>query len=120
MLDVLAEQRIEEAMREGAFEDLPGAGKPLDLHDDRLVPEELRAAYRLLRNAGFVPPEVEARKEIAELHRLLATIGDDGKRDRAHARLAVLEAMLEANGRRPLATQGAYRARLLARLSRSR
>ena len=39
----------------GAFDDLPGAGKPLDLDDDRLVPEDVRIAYRILRNAGFVP-----------------------------------------------------------------
>lgn len=118
LLNLIAEQRIEEAMRAGAFDDLPGAGKPLDLDDDRLVPEELRAAYRMLRNAGFVPPELEARREMAELHHLLATIDDQGTRDRAHARLAALQAMLEANGRRFLPAEGAYRARLLARFSR--
>lgn len=119
LLHLLAEQRIEEAMRDGEFDGLPGAGKPLELDDDRLVPEESRVAYRLLKNAGFVPPELETRKEIADLHRLLTSISDDGERDRAHARLAVLEAALEARGRGgALRREGAYRARLLARLGR--
>ena len=136
MLHLLAEQRIEEAMRDGAFDDLPGAGKPLELADDRLVPEESRAAYRLLKNAGFVPPELETRREMADLQRLLATVSEDetpngrdahrdllrdkAERERAYARLAVLQAMLEAKGRGGvLRREGAYRARVLARFSRS-
>ncbi len=116
---LLAEQRIEEAMREGAFDNLPGAGKPLDLEDDRMVPEESRVAYRLLKNAGFIPPELEDRKEIADLHRLLAVVSDDGERTRAHARLAVLEAALEARGRAgALRRERGYRAQLLARLTK--
>ena len=92
LLHLLAEQKIEEAIRDGAFDHLPGAGKPLDLEDDRLVPEDSRAAYRVLKNAGFVPPELESRREMADLHRLLAIVADDGERQRAHTRLAVLQA----------------------------
>jgi DnaJ-like protein len=98
VLDALAEARIEEAMREGAFDDLPGMGRPLTLDDDRLVPEHLRAAYRILRNAGFVPPEVEARRERARLATLLATLDDDAARRRALAKLALVEAALQASG----------------------
>jgi hypothetical protein len=47
------EARIEEAMPRGEFDALPGADRPLVLDDDRLAPEELRAAYRVLKNAGF-------------------------------------------------------------------
>lgn len=116
--DQIAEAKIAEAMRDGAFDNLPGAGRPLDLDDDRLVPEELRMAYRILRNAGYVPPEVEARKEAADLRQLLrVTTADEPARRRALARLALLEARLEANGR---GTSGAgdYRAKLVARLDR--
>jgi DnaJ-like protein len=98
VLDALAEARIEEAMREGAFDDLPGAGRPLVLDDDRLVPDHLRAAYRILRNAGFVPPEVEVRRERARLTTLIATLEDDAARRRALVKLALVEARLEANG----------------------
>jgi hypothetical protein len=65
--DDLIERRIDEARRRGAFDDLPGCGRPLELDDDRLVPEELRVAWRILKNAGFVPPEVEALRDIDAL-----------------------------------------------------
>jgi hypothetical protein len=73
--DDLIERRIDEARRRGAFDDLPGSGRPLDLDDDRLVPEELRVAWRILKNAGFVPPEVEALRDIDAL---LGRALDDG------------------------------------------
>ncbi|MCK7495402.1 MAG: DUF1992 domain-containing protein [Comamonadaceae bacterium] len=59
LLDALVEQRIARAIAEGAFDDLPGAGKPLILDGDRLIPEDLRVAYRVLKNAGYIPPEIE-------------------------------------------------------------
>jgi Domain of unknown function (DUF1992) len=90
MLDFLVEKKIQEAMASGAFDDLPGAGQPLDLTDDALVPEELRVAYRILKNAGFVPPEVEALNEIAQLERL--AMGDAT----AVKKLALLKARVEA------------------------
>ena len=63
MLDFIAEQRIAEAIANGDLDDLPGAGKPLELDDDSHVPEELRVAYRILKNAGFVPPEIESLRD---------------------------------------------------------
>lgn len=68
----LAERRIKEAIEEGALDNLPGAGKPLALEDDSHIPEDLRLAYKILKNAGFVPPEVALRKEIAQIEDLLA------------------------------------------------
>ncbi len=58
--ELIAERKIAEAAERGEFDDLPGRGKPLDLEDDALVPEDLRMAYRILKNAGYVPAEVEA------------------------------------------------------------
>ncbi len=58
-LELIAEQKIAEAAAQGEFDGLPGAGKPLDLEEDPLVPEDQRMANRILRNAGFVPKEVE-------------------------------------------------------------
>ena len=74
--DLLAEKRIREAQERGEFDDLPGAGRPLDLEDDPLVPEDLRVAYRLLKNAGFVPPELEIHCEIRSIERLLAQVAE--------------------------------------------
>ncbi|MGB9761663.1 MAG: DUF1992 domain-containing protein [Caldimicrobium thiodismutans] len=67
----IAEERIREAMERGEFDDLELKGKPLELKEDPFVPEELRIAYRMLKNAGFLPKEVELRKEIAELENYL-------------------------------------------------
>lgn len=53
----IAEQRIQEALVRGELDGLPGEGQPLDLDDDRLVPEELRMVYRVLKNSGYVPPK---------------------------------------------------------------
>ncbi len=117
-LELLAEARIADAMRAGAFDDLPGAGRPLALDDDRMVPEESRMAYRLRRNAGFVPAEVEARREAASLRRLLAAATGEGEKSRAATRLALIEAGLEAARGRTLAGAGGYRALLLARLGK--
>jgi hypothetical protein len=72
----IAERRIEEAIRNGVFDDLPGTGKPLKLEDDSHVPEDLRIAYKILKNANFVPPEVSLRKEIAKAEDLLAGMED--------------------------------------------
>ena len=53
MLDFLVEQRLQEAVSRGELSNLPGEGRPLDLDDDPLVPEDLRVAYRILKNAGL-------------------------------------------------------------------
>jgi hypothetical protein len=99
LLDHLVERKIAEAMAEGAFDHLPGAGKPLALDDDTVVPEDLRVAYRILRNAGFLPPEVESRREIAGAAALLRAAVSEGERRRVAMRLALLSAKLEAGGR---------------------
>jgi hypothetical protein len=79
----LAERRIEEAIERGEFDDLPGAGRPLDLDDlDPSLPEELRLAYRILKNAGMSTAEMAA-EETAE-------------RARARKKLAILEKRIEA------------------------
>jgi hypothetical protein len=72
----IAERRIIEAIREGAFVGLPGEGQPLKLEDDSHIPEDLRIAYKILKNAGFVPPEVALRKEIANAEDILAGMED--------------------------------------------
>ncbi len=72
----IAERRILEAIRDGAFDDLPGAGQPLKLEDDSRVPEDLRIAYKILKNAGYIPKEIALRKEIAQAEDLLANMED--------------------------------------------
>ena len=72
----LAERRIEEAIARGEFDDLPGTGRPLELDDvDPLLPEELRLAYRILKNAGFSPGDIDDSAERAKARKKLALLG---------------------------------------------
>ncbi len=88
---VLAETKIRAAMAEGKFDNLPGKGRPLPEDGLAGVKPELRMGYRLLRNAGCLPPELEARKEAARLGSLIAQTGDPAER----ARLSQLRADAE-------------------------
>lgn len=76
----LAEQRILEAQRNGEFDNLPGKGKPLELEDLSWVPQDLRIAYKVLKNARVLPPEAELLKDIYTLEDLLKHVEDDGER----------------------------------------
>jgi hypothetical protein len=109
MMFWLAERRIEEALARGEFDDLPGAGRPLELDDDPLVPEELRVAYRILRNAGYVPPAVQTLNEIAALERLIAGGDVDAA---AHAKAVKKLALLRTR------IEHGYYAKAIARLAR--
>ena len=48
----IAEDRIRAAQDEGVFDNLPGKGKPLQLDDDSGIPEDMRLAFKILKNAG--------------------------------------------------------------------
>lgn len=80
IIEAIAEEKIRQAMERGEFDNLPGAGRPLLLDDDSLVPEDLRVAYKVLRNAGCLPPEIELRKEILTLRDLIRAIEDPEER----------------------------------------
>src|SRR4029078_11451825 len=77
----IAEERIQKAMDEGVFDNLPGKGKPLKLDDDSNIPEDLRLTYKVLKNSNCLPPELELRKEIFNLRQLLdATLDAEDRR----------------------------------------
>lgn len=114
----LVEERIRAAMQAGAFDDLPGRGQPLALGDDILVPEDMRLAYRLLKNAGYLPEELALRREIADVQTLLGQALDAEERRLASGRLALLRMRLAArSGERPLHLDAQYDERLRRRLS---
>lgn len=69
------------AQADGLMDNLPGQGKPLNLRDDDMVPDEDRLAFRMLKSSGFAPPWLEARREIdAERARLDAWLADANRR----------------------------------------
>lgn len=67
VIELIAERKIEEAMQEGKFDDLPGRGKPLPLDEEWFAPPELRPAIRLLKSAGVLPDWLERAREIERL-----------------------------------------------------
>ena len=104
-LDDLIESRIRDAQARGEFDHLPGAGRPLPDEDFSQVPEELRVAFRILKNAGCVPPEVEALRDLDAMILQLARSGDDpaggaddATRRRGQRRLMALTLALEERG----------------------
>jgi hypothetical protein len=120
LLERLADAHITAAAERGEFDDLPGAGKPLDLGDDLGVPAELRAGYRLLRNAGFVPPEIQARREIREIEDLLRMTRPDrpDETERLTRRLRWLETRLRESRRgRALLADPVYASVIRGRLA---
>jgi hypothetical protein len=116
LLDSMAEARIQEALERGELQGLAGEGKPLELDDDSLVPEELRAGYRLLKNAGFLPPELQALKELRQVESLLSRLEpDEPEHGRAQLRLSLLRSRLEG---RHGSLAGRYEQRLVERFVR--
>ena len=82
--DRIVESIINEAIERGEFDNLPGKGKPLDLTAYFDTPEEVRAAYSVLKNAGILPREAELLKEIAELKEVASALVDEKKRFDVH------------------------------------
>jgi hypothetical protein len=120
LLDKLAEQHIQEAANRGEFDDLDGAGKRLQIEEPNpFIPEELRSAYRLLSNSGYLPDEVRLRKEINEAEQLLLTAQDETLKQEASARLRLLLSRLGSSRTSSLATEQAYYQQLSRRLARN-
>ncbi|MBE0397670.1 DUF1992 domain-containing protein [Citrobacter amalonaticus] len=118
LLDQWAGRHIIDAQRKGEFEDLRGAGQPLVLDDDSHVPDELRAGYRLLKNAGCLPPELEQRKEAIQLLDLLKGLRqDDPQYQEVSRRLSLLELKLRQSGLSTEFLRGEYADKLLHKIN---
>jgi hypothetical protein len=73
----IAERKISEAIQKGLLRTQGWHNRPLPITNDTLVPEELRMAHKILKNAGYLPPEIETKKEIQKIEDLLATCDDE-------------------------------------------
>ncbi|MBA3945954.1 MAG: DUF1992 domain-containing protein [Herpetosiphonaceae bacterium] len=62
----LVEQRIQDGMAQGLFDNLQGMGRPLNLYDDAFVPDDMRMAFRVLRSNNLAPLWIEVNREIHE------------------------------------------------------
>jgi phage protein U len=78
--DKIVESLIKEAQERGEFDNLSGKGKPIDLTGYFEVPEDIRVAQSVLKNAGMTSPEGELLKEIAQLRQMLTILKDEKKK----------------------------------------
>ena len=62
----LVERRIQDAMADGVFDNLPSEGQPLDLSRNPYIDPSLELAYSLLKNNGYTPEWIACDKEIRE------------------------------------------------------
>ena len=103
-LEKLIDEQIKKAIAEGAFDNLKGAGKPLNLDDYFAAPEDIRVGYTLLKNNDFLPEEIELLKEIGILREKIKTGTDEAEKKLLNKKLnernLALTLVLERNKRR--------------------
>ena len=116
----IAERKIIEAQENGEFDNLSGKGEPLSLEDDSHIPEELRVAYKILKNAKVLPPEIELAKDIQSIESLLSSITDEGERYQQIKILndKIMKFNLMRNSAIPLEKQQFYYKKLVKRFSK--
>jgi hypothetical protein len=119
-LEKIAESRILEAIQDGAFDNLAGKGQPLTLGDDRDIPPELRMAYKILKMADCLPPELELQKQIITLQDMMAGMPDEAAKLQQMRRLNFLTMKLNMMRRvSPLLQEhNEYSAKVLDKLDR--
>jgi Domain of unknown function (DUF1992) len=91
-IDEQIAQSLREAQRSGELQSAPSWGKPLDLDDGYAqTPEELRMAFKALKDAGFAPPEVETMKQIAALREVIAADPEAPQAEAMRRRMSELQ-----------------------------
>jgi hypothetical protein len=98
----IAEAKIRAGIEAGAFDAPAGSGQPLDLDGLRGIRPEDRAAFTLLRNAGFVPDEVTTRRELAAVEAKIVRGGTDAELNRLRRQRTALELKRDLQAERRL------------------
>ena len=119
--DRIIEERIRRAQQKGKFEDLEGTGKPLIFEKDGHVAGELRLAYKILKNADYLPPEIELKNEIKRTEDLLSGMEDTAEKYRTLKKLNFLIMKLNSLGNMPIDLEmpQKYSGKVLERLEAS-
>ncbi len=116
----LVEQRIQAAQRKGEFENLSGSGEPLDFRGDSHVPEDLRMAYKMLKNADCLPPEIELKRQILKTEDLLGSMEESQEKYKAIKKLNYLVMKLNCLRTTSISLEEPqYSGQILDRLSKS-
>ena len=115
----IAEQKILEAMKTRKLTSEKWKNKPLPLDDDRHIPDDLKMAYKILKNSGYLPPEIEEKKEVQRLEELIAATEDEHERLRQMKKLNVLLMKIDAKRSKPsnIAQQDDYYRRVVERVT---
>ena len=95
-VDIIAERRAAEAAARGDLSHLQGEGKPLDLSEDLLVPVEIRTLMRVLKNAGYTPPEIALLQSIANVEKGLAALPVSERTEKAKALITKIALLRDA------------------------
>ena len=83
---------LRESLESGELQSAKDWGRPLDLGDGYdQTPPELRMPFKALKDAGFVPPEVEAMKQIAALRAQIESTTDAAQADALKRRVSELQ-----------------------------
>jgi len=114
----IAEQKIREAIERGELDNLAYHGKPLKLDDLMGVPAHLRMGYKILKNAGILPEEMQLKKDIVSLQALLDACYDETERGtiqkQMNAKILRYNMMMEKRSQKP--TEQRYRTKILQKL----
>ena len=100
-VDEIIRQWVQKAEKSGEVRDLPGFGEPFRFEDGFLeTPTELRMAYKVLKNAGYVPAEIEMLQNLATMREELNAESDPKKQHELKVKIAKMQQkatmMLEA------------------------
>ncbi|MCJ2165392.1 DUF1992 domain-containing protein [Pseudodesulfovibrio sp. S3] len=99
---LIAEEHIKRAQREGKFDNLEGKGKPLPPDEAENLPADLRMAYRVLRSSGYIPADIAEEKEIIRTIDLLAYMKDERERYLQIQKLNVMIMKMNEQRNRPV------------------
>jgi hypothetical protein len=95
---IIAEDKIRKAIKDGEFDNLPGQGKPLQLEDLSHIPEDLRVAYKVLKNSNMLNDVDRLKEELMTIDDLLNNCNNNDESQRLkkkkHEKQVRLEALL--------------------------
>lgn len=100
-LEKIIEERIQEAIANGEFDNLKGMGKPINLDEYFAAPEDVRVGYSLLKSNKFAPQEVDLLKEAGELKEQIKLCLVEAEKTKLtkllHEKMLALTIILERN-----------------------
>ena len=120
-MDILArvaEQKILAAIARGELDNLSLHGQPILQEDDSLVPEELRMGYKILKNAGILPEELQLKQELVKLQDLLDSCRGQEQRLQLKQKLSAKQLAYDLlmEKRRPSAAHPQYQRQIQRKL----